>query len=63
MKKGCRVMMRGVLEEGNLYSLVGSMVVSGRRVTFEEPSPQQGEEVNMALLMVLRWRIMISTRV
>ena len=47
VKKGGRVMMRGVLEEGNLYSLVGSVVNSGRRVTVEEPSPQQGGEVNM----------------
>ena len=47
VKKGGRVMKRGVLEEGNLYSLVGSVVNSGRRVTVEEPSPQQGGEVNM----------------
>ena len=47
VKKGGRVVMRGVLEEGNLYRLVGSMVDCGRRVTVEEPSPQQGGEVNL----------------
>ena len=47
VKKGGRVMMRGVLEEVNLYSLVGSVVNNERRVTVEEPSPQQGGEVNM----------------
>jgi hypothetical protein len=47
VKKGGRVRMRGVLEEGNLYSLVGSVVDYGKRVTVEEPSPQQGGEVNV----------------
>ena len=47
VKKGGRVRMRGVLEEENLYSLVGSVVDYGKRVTVEEPSLQQGGEVNV----------------
>lgn len=47
VKKGGRVRMRGILEEGNLYRLVGHVVDYGRRVTFEEPSSQQGGEVNV----------------
>lgn len=39
VKKGGRVRMGGVLQEGNFYSLVGSIVDNGRRVTVEGPSP------------------------
>ena len=53
MRKGDRVVMRGVLEAGNLYRLIGSVVDSGRRVTVEEPSPQQGGEVNLVTADVL----------
>jgi hypothetical protein len=39
VQKGGRVRMRGVLEEGNFYSLVGFLVDNGKRVTVEGPSP------------------------
>jgi len=49
VKKGGRVVMRGVLQVGNLYSLVGSVAEFGKRMTVEEPSSQQGGEVNLVI--------------
>jgi len=57
VKKDGHVVMRGVLEVGNLYSLVGFVSEFGKRMTFEEPSSQQGGEVNIVIIMVLIWRI------
>lgn len=47
VKKSDHIMMRGVLNDRNLYRLVGRVVNNRKSMIAEEPSPRVGGEVNV----------------